>query len=38
MKELWNLLLSAQEESSGIPQELIREKIDEKSRKMEQIE
>jgi hypothetical protein len=30
MKELWNLLLSAQEEPSGIPNELIREKIDEK--------
>lgn len=38
MKELWNLLLSAQSEPSGIPPELIREKVDEKNRKQEMIE
>lgn len=38
MKELWDLLLSAQSEASGIPPALIREKKDEKTRKMEQIE
>lgn len=38
MKELWNLLLSAQTEPSGIPPELIKEKLDEKHRKMEQYE
>jgi hypothetical protein len=37
MKELWSLLISAQNEPSGIPPELIREKLDEKQRKMEQI-
>jgi hypothetical protein len=35
VQELWNLLLSAQDEPSGIPPELIREKRDEKERKME---
>ena len=37
MLELWRLLLSAQNEPTGIPPELIREKLDEKQRKMEQI-
>jgi hypothetical protein len=35
MLELWKLLLSAQNEPTGIPPELIREKLDEKQRKME---
>jgi hypothetical protein len=30
MKELWTLLLSAQADPSGIPPELIREKLDER--------
>jgi len=38
MTELWELLLSAQKEPSGIPQQLIREKLDEKQRKMVEIE
>lgn len=38
MLELWRLLLSAQADPSGIPQELIREKLDEKQRKLEQIQ
>ena len=37
MNELWNLLLSAQDQTNGIPPELIKEKKDEKMRKMEQI-
>lgn len=38
MEELWKLLLSAQSEESGIPPELIKEKIDEKERKREEYE
>jgi hypothetical protein len=35
MNELWNLLLSAQADSSGIPLELIKEKQNERKKKME---
>ncbi|TNV77303.1 hypothetical protein FGO68_gene4089 [Halteria grandinella] len=38
MKELWNLLLSAQADPSGIPPELIREKLDERQRKLEKLQ
>eukprot|EP00347_Sterkiella_histriomuscorum_P022550 403338068 len=38
VKELWDLLLAAQTEPTGIPPVLIREKIDEKNRKLEQIQ
>lgn len=38
VKELWDLLLQAQTEPSGIPPVLIREKMDEKNRKLEQIQ
>lgn len=38
MKELWALLLSAQESPTGIPLELIREKLDERNRKKEELE
>ena len=33
MIELWDLLLSAQDAESGIPAQLIKEKLDEKVRK-----
>ena len=36
--ELWRHLLSAQASPLGVPEELIRDKLDEKSRKKEQIE
>ena len=35
MLELWNLLLEAQKEPSGIPKQLILEKVKEKEMKME---
>ena len=38
VEELWSLLLSAQNEESGIPRELIKEKQDEKERKIVEIE
>ena len=37
VSELWSLLLAAQDDPTGIPPALIREKQDEKQRKMEQI-
>ena len=38
MRELWDLLLTGQNESSGIPPALITEKQNEKKKKMEQLE
>jgi serine/arginine repetitive matrix protein 1 len=38
MLELWNLLLEAQKEPSGIPKQLIEEKLKEKELKMEMFE
>jgi len=38
MLELWNLLLEAQKEPSGIPKQLILEKVKEKEMKMELFE
>jgi serine/arginine repetitive matrix protein 1 len=36
--ELWRHLLSAQASPLGVPEDLIKDKLDEKSRKKEQIE
>jgi hypothetical protein len=38
MTELWNLLLEAQKEPSGIPKQLILEKVKEKEMKQELFE
>ena len=38
MQELWNLLISAESDPNGIPPELVREKVEERNRKMLEIE